>query len=67
MEHSKVFKKEVYIDENGVKMYAETRLEHDDVQAMIVFTDDNWYMLSFHTVWGFKRFAEKNDFELINK
>jgi hypothetical protein len=67
MKPSKVFKRETYVTENGVKMYAETRLEHNDVQAMVVFTDDNWKMISFHTLFGFKQFVEKNDFELINK
>jgi len=67
MEHSKVFKKEVYIDDNGVKIYAEHRLEHNDVRATIVFSDDNWQTMSFPTIWGFKQFVEKNDFELISK
>jgi len=67
MKPSKVFKRETYVTESGVKMYAETRLEHNDVQGMVVFTDDNWQMINFHTLFGFKQFVEKNDFELINK
>ncbi len=67
MKPSKVFKRETYVTDNGVKMYAETRLEHNDVQAMVVFTDDNWKTINFHTLFGFKQFVEKNDFELINK
>lgn len=67
MEPSKVFKKETYIDDNGVKIYAEHRLEYNDVRATVVFADDNWHMLSFDTVLSFNQFVEKNDFELINK
>tara|TARA_R100000951_G_scaffold18575_2_gene15014 strand:- start:34 stop:237 length:204 start_codon:yes stop_codon:yes gene_type:complete len=67
MKPSKVIKKETYVSDNGVKIYAEHRLEHNDVQATIVWSDDNWQMMSFPTIWGFKQFAEKNDFELISK
>ena len=67
MEHSKVFKKETYIDDNGAKMYAEHRLEYNDVQVTIVWSDCMWQMISFPTIWEFEQFAEKNDFELINK
>ena len=67
MKPSKVIKKETYVGDNGVKIYAEYRLEHNDVQATIVFSDDNWQMMSFQTIWGFEQFAKMNDFELINK
>lgn len=67
MKPSKVFKKETYVNDNSVKMYAEYRLEYNDVKVTIVFSDDIWQMMSFPTIWGFKQFAEKNDFELINK
>lgn len=67
MKPSKVFKKETYVGDNGVKIYAEHRLEHNDVRATIVFSDDNWHMMKFETIWGFEQFAKMNDFELINK
>ena len=67
MEHSKVFKKETYIDDNGAKMYAEHRLEYNDVQVTIVWGDCMWQMISFPTIWEFEQFVEKNDFELISK
>lgn len=67
MKPSKVFKKEIYVSDNGVKIYAEHRLEYNDVLATIVFSDDNWQMMSFQTICEFNQFVEKNDFELINK
>jgi hypothetical protein len=64
---TKAFKRETYISDNGVKIYAVHRLEHNDVQATIVWSDDNWQTMSFQTIWGFEQFAKMNDFELINK
>ena len=64
---SSVFKRETYINENGVKIYAEHRLEYNDVRATVVWADDNWQMMSFQTIWGFNQFVEINDFEFINK
>ena len=67
MKPSKVLKKETYINDNGVKIYAEHRLEHNDVMATVVFADDNWHMMKIKTILDFEEFVENNDFELINK
>jgi len=67
MEHSKVFKKETYVTDGNAKMYAYHQLEHKIIQATVIFTDDHWYVMEFHTALDFDDFVKKNDFELITK
>jgi len=67
MEHSKVFKKETYVTDGNAKMYAYHQLEHKIIQATVIFTDDHWYVMEFHTALDFEDFVKKNDFELITK
>ena len=67
MKPSKVFKKETYVTDGNAKMYAYHQLEHKIIQAMVIFTDEHWYLMEFHTVSDFEDFVKKNDFELINK
>jgi len=66
MKTSKVFKKETYVTDGSAKMYAYHQLEHKTIQATVIFTDEHWYIMEFHTGWDFEEFVKENDFELIN-
>lgn len=59
------FKRETYINESGVKLYAEYKLEFGTVHTTIVFTDESFQTIEFGTEYGFHGFLKDNDFEQI--